>query len=86
MKLDRTIEREFIFAERITKAESELEHHAITLRSHDRLINEMSDKIGVIVDEMRQIRNALYIMATVISLTIPALQDLLRTVKGLIGF
>lgn len=54
------------------------------LAEHDLLIKELDDKMDILVKEVRQIRNALYIMAVTIAANVPAVSQAFKVIATLV--
>lgn len=70
--------------QRITRLETRDEYLHLRVQEHDELITELGEKVSILVTEIKQVRNALYVMAAMIAANIPALSDLFKVLKGLL--
>ncbi len=72
-------------SERIAVLETKEEVLAGRVDAHEELIQKLDEKLSTLVGEVRQIRNALYLMALSILANIPALaaaiEAILRVLK-----
>lgn len=71
--------------ERMERIESKQRHTRRTLSLHERTLKALDHKVSTLVDQVRQIRNALYMMAFAISCNIPGLKGLAMFVGRLMG-
>lgn len=67
--------------ERIAALEVTQVHLSEEVNKHEGLINEMKEKMTTLVDEVKQIRNALYFMAAAVAANVPVLKDLVVGLK-----
>jgi len=70
--------------ERLAMLEVKSENAEETLRSHSEQLDRMDRALTSLLGEVKQIRNALYIMAIGIAANIPALSNLLTSLKAIL--
>lgn len=69
------------FAERLTELEVTQRDISKDVAKHDALLDEMGTKLTTLVLEVKQIRNALYLMAAAVAANVPALAQLVQYIK-----
>jgi hypothetical protein len=62
--------------DRVSRVETDQENIKIQVEKHDALLDALDGKMSKLVLEVKQIRNALYVMAAAIAANVPALQKL----------
>lgn len=68
---------------KLSKLEERSEQHEDMIKKHDELLLDIHEDIGRLVEQVKGIRSALYMMAVVILGNIPALQPVLSSLKAL---
>lgn len=72
--------------ERVAKAEERVDSLDSRVQQHDSDLRALAKQMTKLVDEVRQIRNALYLLAAMVSANIPAVESLVHVLKvSLIG-
>lgn len=61
------------FENRLSSGEGKLHEMDKTLLAHDIMLKAVQDDVSTLVKEIKQIRNALYVMAAAMAANIPAL-------------
>lgn len=77
--MDREYQREL--EGRVSTLEVHSDNLKTSVKEHDESLEILQDKFGVLVTEVKQIRNALYFMAVTIGFHIPAVADILAYIK-----
>lgn len=72
------------FAERLTELEVTQRDMSKDVAKHDALLDEMGTKLTTLVLEVKQIRNALYLMAAAVAANVPALGQLVQYLKSVL--
>lgn len=72
------------FAERLTELEVTQRDISKDVAKHDALLDEMGTKLTTLVLEVKQIRNALYVMAAAVAANVPALGQLAQYIKSIL--
>lgn len=73
------------FTENISELKTEQTQIKETVDSHSAMIGGMKEQLTTVVAEIKQIRNALYVMATTLAANLPMAQDAVRGIKHLLG-
>ena len=76
-------EQDMRVGERLASLEVRVDRNEVTTKEHDELIADIREKMTMMVVEVRQIRNALYVLAGAVAMNIPALGGILQQVKAL---
>lgn len=63
------------FEGRISSLEAKVQQDKETLDDHETLIRKLDTTLSTVVSQVSQIRNALYVLAFVVSCNIPAVQS-----------
>ena len=72
--------------QRLTSLEERLANTEKQVGTQAELIDKINDKMLKLLDEVRQIRNALYVMAIAVSASVPAVSQMLTALKIMLGF
>lgn len=76
-------EQDLKVGERLAALEVRTTSTEATTAKHEEMLQDLKDKLSLLVLEVKQIRNALYLMAGAIAMNVPALSDLLTKIKHL---
>lgn len=72
------------FSSRISSLEQGRDYVEKEVASHEHLLKDLDGKMNSLVADVKQIRNALYLMALGIAANVPAVQSLLEQLKILL--
>lgn len=75
---------DFEVIQRITTLESKEEQLSGRVEEHEHLIDKIDNKLNRVVESVKQIRNALYLMALVQAYQIPELKGVVAKILSLI--
>ena len=73
-------------SERVARLETREETLTTLVAGHGVLIEKLDTKISILVDQVKQIRNALYLMAFCIAANIPGASKIIEVIKFIFGF
>lgn len=73
-------------SERIAVLETREEQTEAKLEAHDILIRKLDGQLSTIVVEVKQIRNALYVMAVAIMANVPQVAEVVKALLKLFNF
>lgn len=70
---------------RLSTLESNQSYIKTKVTEHDHLLDKLDTQIGKLVNEVKQIRNALYFMGVMIAANVPALGEMVAMIKVLLN-